>query len=499
MRVANHVILLVIDDLRAEQFNKLLNEEKLPNIKNFLTNGIRSDSTASFPAITYPAQSTMLTGCYPDAYNPPGGHWLLRDKKIIRNYNSYKSFNTVNDELGDVKTIYELVQGNTAGLFIGLSRGCSHFWPTKKQIIGLYAWHFLVLKRKMIHLNTLILNRLLDYFNKPRKYFNNGELPRFIVGWFLSTDTMLHNHGSDSDRYFQSLHDIDSKIGDLINGKGNRKGLKELGYLDDTVIILTSDHGNYTAKNWVDIAPYFDQVGLIPLIPKKKQDGNFDATMGSLGFFTLRGDTWLERPTIEQMRHYGPQHIDLFEVLLKIPGAKFLYYREDGNTHKKGLIHILKKEGDKTYSASIEYQKDKTKYSFAEKEIFGYTADEIAAKILDDKFHTIDEWLKHTHHIDFPVVIDQVARLFRNPNSCDIMVSTCGETIFNYEHGKTKNDHIHGHDIGLHSALTVPLLVAGSQIPSKKLPFSKSTDIVPTVLKLLDEKIPPQVVGTPLF
>ena len=136
--------------------------------------------------------------------------------------------------------------------------------------------------------------------------------------------------------YLNVIQDIDSKIGELINGQGKRKGLKELGYWDDTAIVLTSDHGNYTAKQWVDIAPYFNKIGLIPLIPKK-QDGNFDATMGSLGFFTLRGDTWLERPTSAQMQNYGPNHVDLInKVLLSIPGVKYLYFREDGNAHLAG-------------------------------------------------------------------------------------------------------------------------------------------------------------------
>ncbi len=495
MRIANYVILLVIDDLRADQFNALLKEGKLPNIKEFLTNGIISDCTGCFPAITYPAQSTLLTGVYPDAYTPPGGHWVKRDKKLIRNYNTFEEFTVINEELGPVNTIFELIPGNTAGLSIGLNRGCSQIYPTKLQVVRLFLWYMKILRKKMIFLNTLLLKKLLDYFNKPRKFFRNAEPPRLTVSWFLTTDDALHHHGAESEEYLHTLRDIDTKIGELIKGRGKNKGLKELGYLDDTVIMLTSDHGNYKANKWVDIAPYLNQIGLIPLIPKK-QEGNFDATMGSLCFFSLRGETWLERPTIQQMQHYGPNQVNLFDAILDIPGAKYLYYREDGNTFEKGLIHVLKKEDDKKSSTFIEYRNDETKVGT---DLFGYSKDETATKMLDGKFHSIDEWLEHTHHVDFPMVIDQVARLFRNPNSCDIMMSTCGETIFNYEHGKTKHDHIHGHDIGRKSALTVPLLISGSQIPSKTLPYSKSTDIVPTILKLLGEPIPPNLVGKPLI
>ncbi|HUY00179.1 MAG TPA: alkaline phosphatase family protein [Candidatus Deferrimicrobium sp.] len=499
MHPINHVILFVIDDLRADQFNSLLNKGFLPNIKEYLTNGITCEnSIASYPAITYPAQSTMLTGCYPDSYQFPGGHWVKRDEKIICNYNSYSNFDTVNEELGtNVKTIFELVKGSTAGLSIGLVRGASHFYPTRRQIVSLYLWYLILLRRDMRTLNKLVMNKLLDYFNKPKKFFKEGP-PRLSVAWFLSSDSFLHNYGSNSEIYLQNLKDIDQKIGELIHGTGKRKGLKELGCLEDTAFILTSDHGNFTAKKWVDIAPYFDQIGLIPLIPKK-QDGNFDATMGSLGFFNLRGATWQERPTIAQMQDYGPRHVDLIHnALLNIPGVRYLYYREDANTPESGLIHVLKKESDEIYHATIEYQKDKTKYTYDKKDIFDYSKDELAAKILNEKFHSIDEWLMHTYHLDFPMVIDQVARLFRNPNSCDIMISTCGETSFNYEHGKTKNNHIHGHDIALHSAITVPQLISSPYIASKTIPFSKSTDIVPLILKLLGEPIPSNLIGKSL-
>ncbi len=496
MGMVNHVILIVIDDLRADQFKSLLNEGKLANIKDYLSNGIFSDSTGCYPGITIPAQPTMLTGAYPDAYTPPGGHWVIRDEQIIRNYNSLDEYTLLNNELGNnINTLFELIPRPTAGLLLGLYRGANYCFPTRKwTIYRLYLWHVIIRRRNLIHMNTLMMDRLLDYFNKPKKFFKTSEPPRLAVNWALATDAMLHEYGSESNLYLQSLRDLDSKIGDLINGKGKRKGLKELGYYNDTAIIITSDHGNYEAKKWIDIASYFNEIGLIPFIPKK-QEGNFDATMGSIGFFNLRGDSWLEHPTIEQMCNYGPNKVDLFKALFNIPGTKYMYYREDGNTAEKGKINILKKENDSIYSATIEYKNGKSKYQFAEKDIFGYSKDDSAAKMLDGKFHTLDEWHMHTHHVDFPMIVDQVARLFRNPNFCDIMISTLGEIMFNFEHGFTKNNHIYGHDIGLRSALTLPLIISGPDIPSKELLYSKSTDIAPTILKLLGEPIPPQMVG----
>ncbi|MHA1324812.1 MAG: alkaline phosphatase family protein [Candidatus Helarchaeota archaeon] len=489
------VILLVIDDLRADQFYDLISEGKLPNIQTYLMDGIKSECTACYPGITIPAQPTMLTGVYPNAYIPPGGHWVKRESHTIRNYNTLDEYPLLNKELGPTKTIFELIPGTSAGLMLGLYRGCNQYYPTKWQIIRLYLWHVLLHRRDLIHMNTLLMNRLLDYYNKPRKYFKTADPPQLSVAWVLSTDSMLHNHGANSEFYLHSLVDLDKNIGYLINGKGRRKGLKALGLYHDTAFIVTSDHGNYQAKKSMDIAPFFNKIGLQPLIPGK-QEGNFDATLGSVGFFNLRGATWREHPSIDQMRHYGPKRIDLFKALFQIPGTKYLYYRDDDNTFDKGIIHVLRKEGATQQTAMIEYNEDQTR--IIGDDIYDYSLDEQASKLLDGKFHSIDEWLSHTHHLDFPMLIDQIPRLFRNPNFCDIMISSVGETCFNYEHGLTKNAHIHGHDIGLHNAITVPLLISGPNISPTQLSYSKSTDILPTILTLLGLPIPPHLVGTSL-
>ena len=49
-----------------------------------------------------------------------------------------------------------------------------------------------------------------------------------------------------------------------------------------------------------DIAPFFSDLGLIPYVPKKKL-GDFDAVMGSVGFFNFPGESWHHHPTAEQM------------------------------------------------------------------------------------------------------------------------------------------------------------------------------------------------------
>jgi len=98
------------------------------------------------------------------------------------------------------------------------------------------------------------------------------------------------------------------------------------------------------------------------------------------------------------------------------------------------------------------------------------------------------------------MIIDQIPRYFKNPRSCDIIVSTLGDYGFNYEHGKTANDFIYTHDIALKKSMVVPLIIGGSpEIPCNEIKYCKTTDIVPTLLDLLGIKPHWTVVGRSLL
>ncbi|TFG29757.1 MAG: hypothetical protein EU532_02620 [Promethearchaeota archaeon] len=314
----------------------------------------------------------------------------------------------------------------------------------------------------------------------------------------------MHNKGFDHADYINEIIKCDKCIGDLT------RDLEDLGYYKDTAICIVSDHGNYKAQNLHDIEPFFQKLGLKQYIPKKKV-GDFDANMGSIGFFNFRGDTWNHHPTIHQMENFKPSgtgadKLNLFKILWKVPGTKFMYYRDDKNTPDHGIIHIesLNKKSGEIIKGTIEYQghgKDQqTKYSFENGELFGYEKYEDISKLLDNRFHSIDEWLAKTYKIDFPMFIDQLPRYFKNPRACDIMISTCGEYGFNYEHGKTVSNKYYSHDIAKKESMTVPLIIGGtSEIPNSKLSYCKTTDVVPTLLDLLGISPDSSVVGKSLL
>ncbi|MFX1496699.1 MAG: alkaline phosphatase family protein [Promethearchaeota archaeon] len=489
----NQVILIIFDDIRASHLFNLMNEGKLPNIDEIANNGIKcSNCITSYPSITFPCYSNIITGAYSDYFPKEGSavplyHWLNRtdppskDKKwpFFRNYGNGSDLLRINKDIGrNVKTIFE-------------QAGESNFLSATSY---LYRGSYFAVSKDYHNVKDILQNIELAYRN-PTYFFQEKEVPLISVGYIPHTDTLMHEKGFNHPDYIKLIIECDKCIGSLI------KTLKEMGYYYSTAIGIITDHGNFKAEKVIDIEPFFNHNGLIPYNPQKGI-GDFDLNFGSMGFFNFRGEDWYHHPNTKLLENYkisgkGNRNINLFETLWKIPGVKMMYYKDDDTKPDKGTIHILKKnEKSKVISrATIKYQgfgkNQKTMYSYNRDDIFNY-----GNKVDQNKYYAIDEWLLFTNQIDFPLVVDQIPRYFKNPRSCDIIVSTLGTHGFNYEHGKTRSNSPFSHDIGLKSSMVVPFIIGGAEdIPSINLPYCKTTDMVPTLLELLGLNPDKSVIG----
>ncbi|MEE9376584.1 MAG: hypothetical protein V3V33_00935 [Candidatus Lokiarchaeia archaeon] len=129
-------------------------------------------------------------------------------------------------------------------------------------------------------------------------------------------------------------------------------------------------------------------------------------------------------------------------------------------------------------------------------DICNFIEDDLASRLIDNKFHTIQEWLETTYHLDYPLFPDLIPRHLKNPRSADLILSNDETIKFSIHHGKQKGKNLYDHDIGLRKCMAVPLIIGGSlEIPYKHIPFCKITDIVPTLLKLIGKKSHKSVIG----
>ena len=492
----NQVILIIFDDIRASHMFELINSGKLPNIAELTKNGIVSNNcVTSYPSITFPCYGNIMTGSY-SGYFPKEGnavpqyHWLDRTdppkvgKKppFYRNYSDRSQVLKINTDIGkNVKTIFEQApEGNMLSSFCFLYRGAHFVMP------------------KVVSDVESIFKNISKGFTNPNIYFSNNEVPLISVGYVMHTDDIMHEKGFAHPDYINLIIKCDQYLGSLL------ETLKKTGYYDSTAIGIITDHGNFKADTVLNLEPFFEKNGLIPYNPKDGS-GDFDVNFGSMGFFNFHGETWHHHPTQKELENYtvsgkGNNKINLIKTLWEIPGVKLMYYREDEFKPDNGQVNIFRKDEKtgKIFKGKIEYsgfgKEQKTKYSYDEMDIFGY--DSYIKESYQNKACTIDEWLTLTNQIDFPIVIDQIPRYFKNPRSCDIIVSTLGEPVFNYEHGKTGGKSPFSHDIGLRKSIIVPFIIGGSpEISPMKLDYCKTTDMVPTLLDLLGISPHSSVVG----
>jgi hypothetical protein len=506
----NRIILCIIDDVRAEHFFEFINKGLLPNLTKLLENGVYSrNCITDFPAITYPTQASILTGTYTGDYRKEKCHgipllnWMGRDysRPILRSYGGRNlQIYKINDDLGDnCRTILEMVgNGNKTSIAQFISRGASYYFPeNKRKLIFFYLMmnHWKNIERMLTYANSIVVNKLIDNFKKPKKHFGNNNPPVASLLWVMSSDILMHSFGYDSYIYKLNLLHIDRILGKLIGE------LKKLGYLSETAIAITSDHGNYKARRVGDLTPIFQALDLKHYHPRKNKKGNVNvAEYGGIGFFNFKGlnngrfKTRWTHPTLKELKSYGKNKENLLNQLFKIEGSKLMFYRNDENTHNKGIVNLKKidRKSGKIVSCSIEYigtgKDQKTKYipNNENEDVFGYINDETASKLMDNKFHTINEWMNATSHVNYPMFVDLIPRHFKNPRSSDIIVSNDGSVVYNIHHGKRKNKNLYAHDLGTKNNAIVPLIIAGSdEIPQKEIAQCKITDIVPSLLKMI--------------
>jgi hypothetical protein len=524
MNKVNRIILCIIDDIRSDQFFHLLKNDLLPNCKKLVQNCIYSKNCVTdFPSVTYPTQVSTITGTYTGDYRNelchgiPAFHWM--DKQfsppLVRNYGSNNlQIYKLNSDLGrNCQTICEMIpEGNKTSITQFINRGVDYFFPENKLKLIFYYLiinYYKKIKTVIKYANNIVVQKLLDNFKNPSKYFDVNEPPICSLIWFMSSDILLHKYGSESKVYKLNLLHIDKLIGKLF------EGLRELGYLEDTAIAILSDHGNYKAEKVGTLNNIIKSLGLKNYHPHKNSRGNVNISeFDGIGFFNFKQlnnftskDTW-NPPNKKDLENYGPKKINLFEKLFKIEGTSLMYYAEAENNYQKGKILLKRKKNNQEFIHGIlEYEGTgkhmKTRYinlNEDEGDIFGYYKDVRAHKCLDGKFHTIDEWLETTHHVDFPLYPDLLCRHYKNPRSADIILSTEGRITYNIEHGIKQNEQIYKHDIGAQSSSIVPLIITGSnEIPKKKIEFCKITDVVPTLMTLLGKKVPKSVIGNSLI
>lgn len=209
---AKHVVLIAIDGWGAYSVPKAQN---IPHIKGLMEQGCYTLKERSvLPSSSAINWASMFNGTATEIHGYTA--WNSRTPEIP---------SMVTNKHGIFPTIYSILQEQ----YPQAETGCLYEWEGIKYLIDTLAVkHVAQAKDTEKHPETLC--SMAENYIKAKK-------PAFVSVCFDQLDHTGHSIGHDTPAYYQTLARLDTYVGRII------ASLKAAGIYDDTIIIMTADHG----------------------------------------------------------------------------------------------------------------------------------------------------------------------------------------------------------------------------------------------------------------
>jgi len=448
------VIIYLVDGARPDVMLELLESGDLPNIrKEIFAPGTFRAATSCFPSTTGPAYLPFLMGCFPGTANLPGMRWLdkaeFHRKRWGRNsFRSYMGYEApwLNDDLSkDHPSLHEILP-RSFNVYSMITRGLpKHRDLTRAVKLPLYSRaHFTHQWRPVDHAAHKYLLRGLE------------EEPEFIFVVFPGVDAYSHLTHPRHEEVLTAYRFVDFSVGQVV------EKLKSSGRWDDTLLLLTSDHGLSATHRHFDLAMFLQNRGMktlfYPLVWKKNPAASVMISGNAMGHvYCLNGKSGVALQGDELPHALG----SVWEELLQREEVDFVAWRGDGHSYEivsaRGRATIIRHALGLTYHPRTG-------------DPFGLG--ELASPM------NLQEALAETFHSDYPDALEQIEQLFASGRTGDLVVSSKIGCDLREAYEWPEHHSSHG---SLHREhMMVPLLY--NQTGWDERP-ARTTDVFNTVLK----------------
>lgn len=466
--------LLLVDGLRPDVAEARLAAGDLPNLAAMLKHGGRTQAITGFPSTTSVAYLPFLTGCAPGHCDVPSIRWLdratyrgrwWRDRSAVRSYCGYQAPLLDQDINADVRTIFELVP-ESIGIFTPVARGLTpERDPSRleRQVWGSLA-HFVQWHQPS---DDAASRHLL------RAAAGNS---RFVFAQFPAVDGYTHQSHADSPMVHRALTRVDATVGRL------RRLLRESGQLDESLILLVSDHGASTVHTHLDLAQWFRGQGIPtlshPIIWKRcPRAAVMVAGNGSAMVYARPGDGRRERWPVERLRRpetFGG-HGDVIAALLGEPSVALVAAES-----QVGGIWVGSADGEArlcTQSKEIVYEP----FSGDPLRLGGYWSG------------SSRDSLEASWNGAFPDAAFHLRDQFRSGRTGDLLV--IAREGFDFRSRFEVPEHRAGHGSLIRAHMQTPVW-SSQPIPPAPL---RTVDLFPAMLGWLGETVPQGIDGEPVW
>ncbi|RFZ90381.1 DUF1501 domain-containing protein [Mucilaginibacter conchicola] len=431
MQSKKRVLFYLVDGAHAEVLPELLEQGHLPNIQRIINEGTYRKATTCFPSTTGPAYLPFLTGHFPGTMDITGIRWFDKkefkrtrfNKMAMRSYCGPEAAWFNSDMPADKPTLFELM-GESYNLYNMITRSVPDEYDLgKKGKGGLYMRAHFKLRHHPVDIQG---------HGRVMEMLNSGKDFDFLFAVFPSVDWDSHYHHIRDERTVEAYKIVDRSLGEV------RAKLEEQGRWDDTLFVMTSDHGLTPTTKHLDLGDWMTAQGLkavyYPVIWKTNPKSAVFISGNSFGAIHLlnhKGDHVLRETEIMQT-----MGADKLQLLVKEDAVDFAIYR--GDEENTFIVH------NRDGKAKISVKDDIFTYEPQTADVLKY-----GGKVEATGHREI---LAKTFETDYPDAVFQIYQLFRSRRAGDIVISAAlGYDLRDFweypehkgSHGSLHRHHIH--------------------------------------------------------
>lgn len=276
-----HVVLITIDGFRPDFY--LEDKWHTPNLKMLMQQGFYAKGVNSvLPSMTYPSHTTIVTGVQPAKHGIYYNGMFEPDTIKGKIYWNYASIH--------VPTLWQAVHnkgGKVAALFwpVSADAPADYLIPDNgsmgeaNRIAYSKPAGFIETLQKDVFNDTGKINYGVDHnVAQIAAYVIKQAAPELMTVHFFSVDHFEHMQGREGELVEKAISDADSAVGIVW------KAIQDKGIADNTLFIVTGDHGFETVTTSVNPNVWLKEAGLITDL----KNGGWKARFLSVG-----GSTYL--------------------------------------------------------------------------------------------------------------------------------------------------------------------------------------------------------------
>jgi hypothetical protein len=417
--------------------------------------GSYAKAVSAFPSTTGPAYAPILTGCYPGTVDMPGIRWFdkaesSRTRLSLRGKRSYMGVEApfFNSDLNkDKLTLFEIFK-DSVNIFNHLTRGVK---PANNLTRFSKVLYYL-----FVHITSAW--QIVDHATHKYLFKAIGLRPEFIFALFPAVDCLSHFSHPFSKTVLDAYLKIDKFIGKTV------QHLKGEGIFDQTLLILTSDHGLTSTHTHVDLIDFLDKRGYralhYPRITRRRTKAAVMVSGNSMAHIYLRNHRdWGERIYSAELEK---NHAGLLSDLVHLPEVDVI-----ATADQDGGVRVHHNGG----KARIIYRNGQIEYFVEGEDPFGY-------RVLPQRLSDYAS-LECTYDSDYPDALMQLVQIFRSRRTGDIILNAKKGFDLRARFEWPKHKASHG---SLHREhMLVPLFI-NAKIKSRKI---RTADIFPSILEFM--------------